>query len=120
VLVEPTMALVDKAGGEIAHRRVALSSDEGNRPGTTCRGLGALKVVCASGTVPEPAVGRPPPCVVMEADEAARRGLAPLGCYVGMAAAKTAPEEMGVGVVPGGPSSRSVSVCGHRTSPFEN
>jgi acetyl-CoA C-acetyltransferase len=38
-------------------------------------------------------------CVVMEAGVAARRGLAPLGRYVGMAVAGTKPDEMGIGPV---------------------
>ena len=38
-------------------------------------------------------------CVVMEAGLAARRGLQPLGRYIGMAVAGTEPDEMGIGPV---------------------
>ena len=38
-------------------------------------------------------------CVVMEAELAAKRGLAPLGRYMGMAVAGTEPDEMGIGPV---------------------
>jgi acetyl-CoA C-acetyltransferase len=38
-------------------------------------------------------------CVVMEAKMAEQRGLAPLGRYIGMAVAGTAPDEMGIGPV---------------------
>ena len=38
-------------------------------------------------------------CVVMEAGVAAKRGLTPLGRYVGMAVAGTEPDEMGIGPV---------------------
>jgi acetyl-CoA C-acetyltransferase/acetyl-CoA acyltransferase len=38
-------------------------------------------------------------CVVMEAKVAERRGLTPLGRYVGMAVAGTEPDEMGIGPV---------------------
>ena len=38
-------------------------------------------------------------CIVMDADLAAKRGLTPLGRYVGMAVAGTDPDEMGIGPV---------------------
>jgi acetyl-CoA C-acetyltransferase len=38
-------------------------------------------------------------CVLMEAREAERRGLRPLGRYVGMAVAGVAPDELGIGPV---------------------
>src|SRR5207247_10074602 len=38
-------------------------------------------------------------CVVMEAGLAEKRGLQPLGRYLGMAVAGTSPEEMGIGPV---------------------
>jgi acetyl-CoA C-acetyltransferase len=38
-------------------------------------------------------------CVVMEAGEAVRRGLQPLGAYRGMAVAGCEPDEMGIGPV---------------------
>ena len=38
-------------------------------------------------------------CVLMDADLASKRGLTPLGRYVGMAVAGTEPDEMGIGPV---------------------
>jgi acetyl-CoA C-acetyltransferase len=87
-----------------------LDKDEGNRPSTTFAGLAALKPVFRDGqTVKE---GRfitagnasqlsdgASASVLMEAAEAARRGLAPLGVYRGIAVAGCAPDEMGIGPV---------------------
>ena len=106
-----TMMLVtDKATRETASKAVTLAKDEGNRPETTLEGLSSLKPVFAGGEiVPE---GRfvtagnasqlsdgASASVLMEAREAERRGLSPLGIYRGIAVAGCAPEEMGIGPV---------------------
>ena len=98
------MALVDKATGALEYRAVTLASDEGNRPETTMEALAALKPVMSpdgfitAGNASQLSDGAAA-CVVMEADVAARRGLAPLGRYVGIAVAGTEPDEMGIGPV---------------------
>ena len=89
---------------------VTLDKDEGNRPSTTLAALAALKPVFRDGqTVKE---GRfitagnasqlsdgASASVLMEANEAERRGLQPLGAYRGIAVAGCAPDEMGIGPV---------------------
>ena len=88
---------------------VPLEADEGNRPATTLADLAGLRTVLPDGVVtPSSTVTAgnasqlsdgAAALVVMEAAEAARRGVEPLGAYVGMAVAGCAPEEMGIGPV---------------------
>ena len=98
-----TAKMVDKASGEISFREVTLEKDEGSRPDTTIDGLAALKTVISGGTVTAGNASQlsdgASACVVMEARIAERRGLAPLGRYLGMAVAGTKPDEMGIGPV---------------------
>ena len=97
------MAVVDKATGELVQREVTLDRDEGNRPGTTLEGLNALKPVLESGVVTAGNASQlsdgASACVIMDAVLAARRGMAPLGIYRGMAVAGCLPEEMGIGPI---------------------
>ncbi|RMH49132.1 MAG: acetyl-CoA C-acyltransferase [Alphaproteobacteria bacterium] len=107
----PSVMLVqDRATGEVSRRAVTLSRDEGNRPDTTAEGLAALKPVFRDGLVVRE--GRfvtagnasqlsdgASASVIMEAGEAARRGLSPLGALRGIAVAGCAPDEMGIGPV---------------------
>ena len=98
-----TMAVADKATGELVHKEVTLDRDEGNRPGTTLEGLNALKPVLEGGVVTAGNASQlsdgASACVIMDAALAARRGLAPLGIYRGMAVAGCRPEEMGIGPI---------------------
>ncbi|WP_413062126.1 acetyl-CoA C-acyltransferase [Sphingomonas carotinifaciens] len=103
VPVTATMAIIDKETKAISHREVTLAKDEGNRPDTTAEGLAALKVVLPDGTVTAGNASQlsdgASASVLMEEREAERRGLTPLGRYVGMAVAGTEPDEMGIGPV---------------------
>src|SRR3546814_347150 len=103
VPVEATMAVKDKATGEIVKRSVRLDHDEGNRPETTIEDLRSLKPVVEGGIVTAGNASQlsdgASACVVMEAKTAERRGLAPLDRYVGMTMAGTKPDEMGIGPV---------------------
>ncbi|MDX3884315.1 MAG: acetyl-CoA C-acyltransferase [Sphingomonas sp.] len=103
VPVRAAMRHVDKASGETNVREVHLERDEGNRPDTTIEGLSALKTIFPDGTVTAGNASQlsdgASACVVMEARTAERRGLQPLGRYVGMAVAGTKPDEMGIGPV---------------------
>jgi acetyl-CoA acetyltransferase family protein len=103
VPIDATMAVLDKATGQVSHRKVTLARDEGNRPGTTERDLAGLKPVLEGGTVTAGNASQlsdgASACVLMEARMAQRRGLAVLGVYRGMAVAGCAPEEMGIGPV---------------------
>jgi acetyl-CoA C-acetyltransferase len=103
VPVAATMKVVDKATGEVSQKAVTLAKDEGNRPETTLDGLAALKPVVDGGSITAGNASQlsdgASACVVMEAGLAARRGLTPLGRYLGMAVAGTEPDEMGIGPV---------------------
>lgn len=104
------MSVVDKATGETSSREITLDGDEGNRPQTRLDDLKALKPVfkdgqrlkegrfITAGNASQLSDGASA-CILMEAKEAARRGLAPLGAYRGMAVAGCDPDEMGIGPV---------------------
>lgn len=97
------MQVKDRATGAVSGREVLLERDEGPRPDTTAEGLAALKPVIEGGTVTAGNASQlsdgASACLLMEAREAERRGLTPLGRYVGMSVAGCAPDEMGIGPV---------------------
>jgi len=99
--VTTVMNLIDKASGETSQCEVTLTKDEGNRPETTMEGLAGLKPVREGGVITAGNASQlsdgASACVLMEAGLAERRGLQPLGRYMGMAVAGTRPDEMGVG-----------------------
>jgi acetyl-CoA C-acetyltransferase len=110
VALPAEMLVTDKATGETGRKKVAITRDEGNRPETTLEGLASLKPVFADGQ--QVKQGRfitagnasqlsdgASAAVLMEENEASRRGLHPLGIYRGMAVAGCAPDEMGIGPV---------------------
>lgn len=105
-----TMQVLDKATGQTSAREVTLAMDEGNRPETTLDGLSSLKPVFGGGEEIEQGLyitagnasqlsDGASASVLMEAKEAERRGLSPLGAYRGMAVAGCEPDEMGIGPV---------------------
>jgi acetyl-CoA C-acetyltransferase len=102
--VTATMTVTDKATGETSKQEVTLAKDEGNRADTTLEGLQSLKPVVGpegvitAGNASQLSDGASA-CVVMERAIAEKRGLAPLGRFVGMAVAGTSPDEMGIGPV---------------------
>jgi acetyl-CoA C-acetyltransferase len=102
--VTASKALVDRATGETTFESATLRLDEGNRPGTTLEGLAQLMPVrgdggnVTAGNASQLSDGAAA-LVVMEATEAERRGLEPLGYYRGMAVAGVDPDEMGIGPV---------------------
>ncbi|MBB1601329.1 acetyl-CoA C-acyltransferase [Variovorax sp. UMC13] len=104
------MTLTDKVSGAVSEKPMTISADEGNRPGTTLEDLQKLNPVFKDGQVVKQ--GRfitagnasqlsdgASAMVLMEAQEAERRGMAPLGAYRGMAVAGCNPDEMGIGPV---------------------
>ena len=110
VALPAVMAVQEKTTGAISQKPVTLTKDEGNRAETTLEGLAALKPVLTEGQRIQ--AGRcitagnasqlsdgASAAVVMEAAEASRRGLAPLGIYRGLAVAGCDPAEMGIGPV---------------------
>ncbi len=108
--MQSVMKVQDKATKEISDVTVTLDKDEGNRPSTTLEGLSQLAPVfkggqqvkqgeyITAGNASQLSDGASA-CVLMEAKEAERRGLQPLGIYRGMAAAGCDPDEMGIGPV---------------------
>lgn len=104
VPVDAVKIVTDKATGETSEQPVRLDRDECNRPETTAEGLAKLAAVMGEGrTVTAGNASQlsdgAAALVVMEADEAARRALTPLGALRGFAVAGVAPEEMGIGPV---------------------
>ncbi len=103
VPVTARMRVVDKETGTVSLRKLMLFADEGPRPDTTMEGLAALRPVLPDGIVTAGNASQlsdGAACsVLMEAGLAERRGLRPLGRYIGMAVAGTRPDEMGIGPV---------------------
>jgi len=104
------MKVMNKETKEVSDRPVTLEKDEGNRPDTTLEGLQSLQPVfkdgqtikagqfITAGNASQLSDGASA-SVLMEAREAERRGLQPLGRYVGIAVAGVHPDEMGIGPV---------------------
>ena len=98
--------LVNKETKEETIKDVTLTKDEGNRPSTTLEDLQKLKVVMSdrpgatvtAGNASQLSDGAAA-MVIMEAAEAKKRNLKPLGAYRGLAVAGCAPDEMGIGPV---------------------
>lgn len=100
----------DKATGETELVEVTVDKDECNRPSTTMESLAALKPVHKGGMVVKEGkfvtAGNASQqsdgasvCMLMEAKDAERRGIEPLGVFRGFAVAGCEPDEMGIGPV---------------------
>ncbi len=110
VPMKSIMKVQDKETKEISDVEVTLDKDEGNRPSTTLEGLQSLSPVfkggkqikegafITAGNASQLSDGASA-SVLMEEKEAEKRGIKPLGRYVGMAAAGCDPDEMGIGPV---------------------
>ena len=104
VAVTANMAVMNKETKEVSYKEVTLAKDEGNRPETTLEGLKSLAPVLGpdmnitAGNASQLSDGASA-SVLMEEKLAEKRGLTPLGRYVGMAVAGTEPDEMGIGPV---------------------
>jgi acetyl-CoA C-acetyltransferase len=102
VPIEVVKQLYDKAGTVVGEEVVTLKQDEGNRPGTTLEGLSSLKPVngedafVTAGNASQLSDGASV-CVIMDAEEARRRDLTPLGRFRAFAIAGCEPDEMGIG-----------------------
>ncbi len=101
---------LDKATGETTDVEVTVSRDECNRPETTLESLAGLKPVLKNGMTM--AEGKTVTAgnasqqsdgasavIMMSGDEAARRGITPLGFFRGFATAGCEPDEMGIGPI---------------------
>lgn len=104
VPMDVTMGTKDKETGKISTHQVTLTQDECNRPSTTLEGLQSLDAVrgpgnfVTAGNASQLSDGAAA-LVLMEAGEAARAGLEPLGAFRGYAVAGCEPDEMGIGPV---------------------
>ena len=98
------MKKVDKATGQESIVDYVVDRDECNRPETTLEGLASLQPVkgpgkfVTAGNASQLSDGAAA-VVLMEAREAERRGLKPLGRFKGFAVAGCEPDEMGIGPV---------------------
>ena len=102
--VHTKMKVVDKETKAESLVDVTVDRDECNRPDTTLEGLAKLQPVkgpgkfITAGNASQLSDGAAA-VVVMEAKEAERRGLQPLGAFKGWAVAGCEPDEMGIGPV---------------------
>ena len=98
------MAEKNKDTGEVTHRDVVATHDNCNRASTTLEGLAKLEPVkgagnfITAGNASQLSDGSSS-CVLMEARQAERLGLSPLGAFRGLAVAGCEPDEMGIGPV---------------------
>ncbi|MGC3938655.1 acetyl-CoA C-acyltransferase [Roseobacter sp. EG26] len=103
VPMQTTMAVQDRATGEVSHRQVRVDRDECNRPDSTAEGLAALTPVRDGGAVTAGNASQlsdgAAAVVLMEARAAERAGLEPMGAFRGFAVAGCEPDEMGIGPV---------------------
>ncbi|MDQ2988467.1 MAG: acetyl-CoA C-acyltransferase [Pseudomonadota bacterium] len=99
-----TMAVTDKETGLVSQVEVTVDADTCNRRGTTYEALAKLKPVMGedkfvtAGNSSQLSDGASA-CVLMEAKDAERAGLQPLGAFRGLAVAGCEPDEMGIGPV---------------------
>jgi len=105
------LMLIASPGGAVPTKKeIRLEHDEGPRPQTTLDDLARLRLAFTGGQ--QLGVGKTVTAgnasqlsdgaaalVLMESQEAERRGLQPLGAYRGMAVAGCDPDEMGIGPV---------------------
>ena len=103
VPVTTIMNVVNKETKEVSQHEVTITKDEGNRADTQLAGLQGLNPVIPGGTITAGNASQlsdgSSASILMEAKVAEKKGLSPLGRYVGMAVAGTEPDEMGIGPV---------------------
>ena len=98
------MTVTDKATQAVSQREVTVDADTCNRRGTSYEALARLEPVMGAGqfvtagNASQLADGAAA-CVLMEAGDAARAGITPLGAFRGLAVAGCEPDEMGIGPV---------------------
>lgn len=102
--VETVKIAINRETGEVSNVAIRLEADECNRPGTTLAQLANLKPVVGeggcitAGNASQLSDGASA-SVLMEASDAEKRGLEPLGAYCGMVSVGCEPGEMGIGPV---------------------
>ncbi len=104
VSITTTMATIDKDTKAVSQHEATVAMDTCNRAGTTYESLAKLAPVrgegqfITAGNASQLSDGASA-CVLMEAKEASRLGLQPLGAFRGFAVAGCEPDEMGIGPV---------------------
>jgi acetyl-CoA C-acetyltransferase/acetyl-CoA acyltransferase len=99
-----TKAVKNKETGEVTHEEATIARDECNRPSTTLEALQKLEPVrgagkyITAGNASQLSDGAAA-LVMMDAKEAEKAGLTPLGRFRGFAVAGCEPDEMGIGPV---------------------
>jgi acetyl-CoA C-acetyltransferase len=94
-VADPVMGLTTK--------QVTVGKDEGLRPGTTKEGISGIKPALPGGVITAGNASQfsdgAGACVVVSEEYAGRKGLKPLGRFLGFAVAGCEPDEMGIGPV---------------------
>jgi len=97
-----TAGVADPKNG-IRTREVTVENDEGIRPGTTYDGIKDLRSALPGGVISAGNASQfsdgGGACVVVSSQYAERRGLKPIGRFLGFAVAGCEPDEMGIGPV---------------------
>ncbi len=97
-----TMGIADKVMG-LSTKKVTVSQDEGIRAGTTVEGIRGLRSAVPGGLITAGNASQfsdgGGAVVVMHESVAAKKGLQPLGRFLGFAVAGCEPDEMGIGPV---------------------
>ena len=97
-----TMGVADKTLGLIT-KKVTVEHDEGIRPGTTFDAIHGLRSALPGGLVSAGNASQfsdgAGACVLTSEDYASKKGLQPLGRFLGFAVAGCEPDEMGIGPV---------------------
>ncbi|GKT14216.1 acetyl-CoA C-acyltransferase [Acidovorax sp. SUPP2522] len=97
-----TAGVADKVRGLIT-QQVTVSRDEGTREGTTKEGISGIRPAMPGGVISAGNASQfsdgAGACVLVSEDYASRKGLKPLGRFLGFAVAGCEPDEMGIGPV---------------------
>ena len=97
-----TMGVADKVMG-LMTKKVTVENDEGIRAGTTKEGISGLRSAVPGGLITAGNASQfsdgGGACVVMDEALAEKKGLKPLGRFLGFAVAGCEPDEMGIGPV---------------------
>jgi acetyl-CoA C-acetyltransferase len=97
-----TAGVADPVMG-LRSKEVTVANDEGIRPGTTYEGICNIRPAIPGGVISAGNASQfsdgGGACVVMNEDVAQRKGLKPLGRFLGFAVAGCEPDEMGIGPV---------------------
>lgn len=100
--IEVTMGVADKVMG-LTTKKVTVSKDEGIREGTTFDGIHGLRSALPGGLISAGNASQfsdgAGACVLVSEDYASKKGLKPMGRFLGFAVAGCEPDEMGIGPV---------------------